>query len=444
MTKRLWPTPDLFKFSLLMVFVFLISLGGCTGSAPLSKSSATSRPMKAYLQPGLNENGILEPMVHITVPINKLVFSQQDGVLSGGLEVVVVAWLDDDQVGGGVGIAEFQPLSRSAADTDSLFAMDIRVPLDTTAEVVLEVRARSLGTSRTWVQHIVCRPGEWQKWPLAFTQWQWNPDAGGLLPQLSESLKVDLQTGLVSKIPGNNQHSVKEGTLWGELTIELSISGRDGFDLVLNQPIIPCNDEIVIHDYHFEIPANQLKFGQYKVLASLISQGGQDNQGSQVENEGKLINPWYPTRSLTVARVIDFSDSAWNEQIEWLENLVTSEQINGLKKTPMEKREHAWRMLWESEIHCPKGRNGEQDHLLIVLEADRRFDGPQRGSKTDRGRAFIRYGAPDHLEHKGNMQGRYRRWEIWHYRNLGLALTFLDAHGLDEYRLIETKILSDS
>ncbi len=85
----------------------------------------------------------------------------------------------------------------------------------------------------------------------------------------------------------------------------------------------------------------------------------------------------------------------------------------------------------------------QQDHLLAILEADQRFDGAERGARTDRGRAWIRYGAPDHLEHKGNMQGRYRRWEIWHYKDLGMVLTFLDSHGLDEYRLIETEFSSD-
>ena len=386
-------------------------------------------PITAYLQQNLNPDGNAEPLVHITVPISSLVFSSEDGVLTGGLEVMVVAWLNNRQVGGGVATQQIHPVNRQAAEVDSLFTMNVKVPLNTEEEVILEVRARSLGTSRTWVQHIVCQPQHWLQLPLVFTQWRWNAGDDGMLPFAVDTLRLVLTTASVAQ-GGPDGNSLEQKIPYPKnLDVQVVLSGRDDFELVFNQVAVNSGSEI-----DFDIPVHSLDFGHYKLLASLKLPKGATNESSR---------PWYPARSLTIARVSDFTDESWEAQVEWLEGLVSTDEKQSLNNLPQSKRSNAWSKLWAVNTPMLNGCEGEQEHLLAILEADYQFDGAERGATTDRGRAWIQYGAPDHLEHKGNMQGRYRRWEIWHYRKLGMVLTFLDAHGLDEYRLIETDFSSD-
>jgi len=416
------PTPDFFRPLVLLFFPALLCfLNSCSSSSPASQGHHFQQPMTAYLQSDLADEGVAEPLVHITVPLRNLVFSRHNGVISGGVEVVVVAWQGQQQVGGAVACESISLPDWQATNSDSLLVLDVRVPLETSSRVILEVRARSLGTSRTWNRSIAWNPDQWRRLPLVFKKWIWNADADGLLNAAADSLKVELFTSRVA-FPMDEVQDV---------SIEVLIRGRDGFELSTRQNVIPVDSLGTTCSHILAVSLDQLPFGRYQALARLICGTGGENEH---------ISPWYPTRNLLISRINYSDDKAWELQLGWLEGIFKDEDLDLLADLQVEQREEHFTGLWGTGKN--NSRN-ELNHLLNILEADSRFEGSERGALTDQGRSWIRYGQPDHIENKGNMEGRYRRWQIWHYRDSGLRLTFLDAHGLGEYRLIETEYSTD-
>ncbi len=68
--------------------------------------------------------------------------------------------------------------------------------------------------------------------------------------------------------------------------------------------------------------------------------------------------------------------------------------------------------------------------------ADEHFqEGNKAGSKTDRGRIYIKYGAPDEIDNKQFESSR--PYEYWQYYN-GLEFIFVDIRGTQEYTLVWT------
>lgn len=410
----------------LITFLFALSaslslLVSCSSSGNAPEHDYSYQPMTAYLQPDLKDNGIAEPRVHITVPLRNLVFFREDGVISGGLEVMVVAWEGDSQVGGAIASEVIILPHWDAANSDSLLTLDVRVPLEKPVEVILEVRARSLGTSRSWTKRIICHPSRWLRQPVIFTDWIWNADSEGILNNESDSLRVELLTGQVNNAVWPSQ----------SMGVELHLSNSQGFDLSARREVSALFSEVKIQAHPFVFPLSQIPFGRYQVLASLVGHPGFRNP---------TISPWYPARELLVTQINFSDDEMWENQIEWLAGHFPPKVVRSLEKLPADERAEQWAQLWSGSA---AGSPGEAEHLLSILEADKLFEGPEPGAQTDQGRAWIRYGPPDHVENKGNMEGRYRRWAIWYYKDAGLSLTFLDAHGLGEYRLIETEYASD-
>ncbi len=407
-------------FPLLASLAFLIS---CSRTPAINSTSSYQPPLTAYLEPRPDSKGLQVPWVRITVPINRLVFSHQGDVLQGGLEVVVVATRAGVQVGGGVAQKIVQLTQWSDTESDSLLTMSVRVPLTTDREVDLEIRARSLGTTRTWVRHISCHPDQWRRLPLAFSKWHWNAQNSGLAPTDGDSLLVDL---VVERLAGS---------LWptDPLAVGLRVTGPEGFVRDRRQRIAWVDSFTSTRTIHFTVPISELPFGRCEALAQLIIGSG----------PGERTNSWPPGHQLLVTRIDFGDDQAWARQLEWLKGLVPPQKLGDLAQLQPNARVDAWTGLWSQYSGGSDQGSELQDHLLQILAADLRFGGPERGSLTDRGRAWVRYGKPDQIEHKGNQQGIYRRWEVWHYRKEELVLTFLDSHGLGEYRLLETEHLPD-
>lgn len=79
------------------------------------------------------------------------------------------------------------------------------------------------------------------------------------------------------------------------------------------------------------------------------------------------------------------------------------------------------------------------DELAPRFEyADRHFsEGNKLGSKTDRGRIYIKYGEPDEIERSTMGAEEVKPYEHWQYYN-GLEFIFVDVRGTNEYLLVWT------
>ena len=86
-------------------------------------------------------------------------------------------------------------------------------------------------------------------------------------------------------------------------------------------------------------------------------------------------------------------------------------------------------------------RNEDRDRFYAAIaEVDRRFweSGAvtNPGWRTDRGRVFIKYGAPDEIRERKSPPGT-SPYEIWRYtRNRSLTFVFMDLTRFGNYQLI--------
>jgi GWxTD domain-containing protein len=102
------------------------------------------------------------------------------------------------------------------------------------------------------------------------------------------------------------------------------------------------------------------------------------------------------------------------------------------------------RQFWARRDPSPGSpRNEERDRFYAAItEADRRYrEGGASaipGWRTDRGRIFIKYGAPDEILER-HVQTGVSPYEIWKYtRNRSLKYVFMDLTRFGNYKLIYT------
>jgi GWxTD domain-containing protein len=102
------------------------------------------------------------------------------------------------------------------------------------------------------------------------------------------------------------------------------------------------------------------------------------------------------------------------------------------------------RQFWSRRDPSPGTARNEvqEDFYTRIAEANRRYreGGAAQipGWRTDRGRIFIRYGAPDEMLQRPEA-GSTRPYEAWKYtRNRVLKYVFLDQTGFGNYALIWT------
>ncbi len=102
------------------------------------------------------------------------------------------------------------------------------------------------------------------------------------------------------------------------------------------------------------------------------------------------------------------------------------------------------RQFWSRRDPTPGTvRNEERDRFYAAIgEANHRFreggPSPVPGWRTDRGRIFVKYGAPDALR-EGRQPRTKNRYDCWKYtRTRALKFVFLDLTGFGNYVLIYT------
>ena len=152
--------------------------------------------------------------------------------------------------------------------------------------------------------------------------------------------------------------------------------------------------------------------------------------------------------------------------IDWLrdvEPILSSGEIDAWKKLKTnEEREKFIETIWHARDPDPDTEENEYreayyERLAYVKE---HFSSGMPGSKTDRGRIYLKYGKPDEVEsHPAG--GRYEReasegggststypFERWFYRNIpgraGAQLEFVDPTGTGEYRLAMNPFQKDA
>jgi GWxTD domain-containing protein len=126
-----------------------------------------------------------------------------------------------------------------------------------------------------------------------------------------------------------------------------------------------------------------------------------------------------------------------------IEHIATNRELEDLKKLDESGKKEFLRRFWMSRD--PDRSTGENEALINYARhykmADEKFGeknrGGMKGSKTDRGRIYIKYGIPNEVENKP-VQGQYKPLEIWRYYD-GNRFIFIDKTGFGRYQLIYSK-----
>lgn len=258
------------------------------------------------------------------------------------------------------------------------------------------------------MRRIPCPPSAWAPQPLTLADWHWNAGPDGLLPVGADSLALEMALVRHPATPWPGQG----------FGVGLRLQGAQGPGGVVLQPLSSEVDTTDTLRVRLGLAAGRLPLGIYSLELGL-GELGDGGRHLQIRTRRRL-------RSL----VLDFADDeVWRQHLDWVEHLLPEGRRESLLEAAPAERRALFDALWGDSRR-------RRDHLLRILEADERFADTRRGAATDRGRAYVRLGPPDRLERKGSPGDRFRRWEIWFYEPDGPVLTFLDSHGLGEYRLI--------
>lgn len=411
------------KFRVLLAALFAVVLVGCLGPAPRLDSTAGNTPLQIFLSSVVDSTGSLRPFVEVAVPRRALVFQSKDGVILGGLEITVTAWRDDRQLNGDVAKNLVTIPDWQAAKSDSLVRCSLSFTLPGREEAMIRVQARSWGTRRSWQRDLVYRPAEWLRLPLAFSRFQWNladpPETG----QGCDSLVISLAIKSLAK-SGQDVVKARMGLTFTDasgdrvLSLERPLAGPSGLDKSWVQ--------------EFHLTAADLPFGYLEATPFLAGPG---------EGTDEILRPWLPGWSFANFQVDWGDETAWQDQMNWLEGKISPELVAVLLAAPPEDRQDAWQEAWRPQCSACDDQEIQDTilaHWRLINAADRKFSGSQPGSHSDQGRAYIRYGPPDSIDLHWDDRERHGRWETWSYEDSGLQLIFFDPHGLGEYRLVDT------
>lgn len=130
----------------------------------------------------------------------------------------------------------------------------------------------------------------------------------------------------------------------------------------------------------------------------------------------------------------------FEETVDMLSWIADDEDLEELRSAPRERRDEEWRNFWDAFEPEPSTRleEGEAELLRRLEFAMKDLGGAVEGWRTDMGRIYITYGAPDLDEERdGPVLGS--RYRLWYYYSLGAVFIFEDPSGSGSFRLKETR-----
>lgn len=112
------------------------------------------------------------------------------------------------------------------------------------------------------------------------------------------------------------------------------------------------------------------------------------------------------------------------------------------KAATPDERERAWREFWAARDPDPTTPANEvlREFVRRVRYANANFRGLAAGYKTDQGRVYLRYGAPDDVEDRPAGDGSPPML-IWDYQDERKRFVFIDRQGFGRYELLSSEDL---
>lgn len=123
-----------------------------------------------------------------------------------------------------------------------------------------------------------------------------------------------------------------------------------------------------------------------------------------------------------------------------LSYVATNEELRVLNDAPDDSLSSFWRQFWRRRDPNPDDRGNEAlvEFLRRVEYASRNLGVLEPGWRSDMGRVYIKYGAPDNVDRSVNDPYRPPT-EIWYYYARNATYVFQDLEGFGRYRLVGTQ-----
>lgn len=168
------------------------------------------------------------------------------------------------------------------------------------------------------------------------------------------------------------------------------------------------------------LPASAFAFGRNRVE---VRMGGADAVATTLENLG-----------------LDLTDAqSWRANLRQVEVLASPAEFEAMEDAAPDQRIAEWNAFWARRDPHPDEPGNErlEEHYDRVAYA-RAFlgDGFGDGALSDRGRIWILHGRPDSIDNSTPAFENYGSYEVWRYRDIGVAYYFRDVDGLGRYRLV--------
>jgi GWxTD domain-containing protein len=130
---------------------------------------------------------------------------------------------------------------------------------------------------------------------------------------------------------------------------------------------------------------------------------------------------------------ITYEGMPYYDEIEYF---ISSSDYDFFKSLPEEGKKKYLKKFWQKLDYREIAERFEY--------ADEHFQqGSASGSKTDRGRVYVKFGKPDDIERGAPIDYREGRpYEHWQYYN-GLQFIFVDVRGTNEYTLVWTNATTE-
>ncbi|MCX5800505.1 MAG: GWxTD domain-containing protein [Candidatus Eisenbacteria bacterium] len=130
-------------------------------------------------------------------------------------------------------------------------------------------------------------------------------------------------------------------------------------------------------------------------------------------------------------------DKKIDDTLALLSYIAPRSETEAIKQAAGAERKRLWIEFWKKKDPYPE--TPENEFLMEFFDrvgyANENFSSIQRGWKTDRGRIYIRRGAPDQIDSRPfNAAGP--AYEVWYYYQQNLAFVFVDRMGLGDYELV--------
>lgn len=170
--------------------------------------------------------------------------------------------------------------------------------------------------------------------------------------------------------------------------------------------------------------ADSVISGAYDLLVAL-----QDSAGTELGAAAGTVVVENPHR---------LSERDYRDRIDQLRYISHGRELDSLRRATAGMRDTLLQRFWDRRDPTPgTARNETKDEYYARVDhADRTFSlGIKPGWRTDRGQIYIRYGAPDDVEHHP-FDSEHQAYEIWYYYRDGRKFIFSDSQGFGDFLLV--------